>query len=340
MSILVTGGAGYIGSHTVRALESRGQEVVVLDSLEKGHRQAVPNSPLVEGDLGDASLLDTVFRDFSVNAVVHFAAHSLVGESVKRPDIYFKNNVGCLFTLLDTMRNHSVDRLVFSSTAAVYGEPKEIPIPECHPKTPENPYGESKLFAETILRRHSEAFGLRYIALRYFNAAGADPAGGIGEDHTPESHLIPLVLQTLLGQRPHIEIFGTDYPTPDGTCIRDYVHVNDLSDAHILSLDALSAGAPSTAYNLGNGRGFSVREVIHAAEKVTQQTVPVLSGQRRPGDPAILVASSEKIQEELRWKPKFPDLAAIIETAWDWHRSHPNGFRSREAKHGKGGPRS
>lgn len=328
MTILVTGGAGYIGSHTVRALEKRGQDVVVLDNLEKGHRKAVSNSPLVEGDLGDAGLLNTIFRDFSVESVVHFAAHSLVGESVQRPDLYFKNNVGSVFTLLDTMQTHGVDRLVFSSTAAVYGEPQEIPIPETHPKNPENPYGESKLFVETILKRYSEAFGLRYIALRYFNAAGADPAGGLGEDHSPESHLIPIVLQTLLGQRSHIEIYGTDYPTDDGTCIRDYVHVNDLSDAHILSLESLAAGAASNVYNLGNGRGFSVRDVIQTVEKVTQKTVPVEEGQRRPGDPAVLVASAEKIQRELGWQPQFTELDTIIATAWEWHRLHPNGFGS------------
>lgn len=326
MTILVTGGAGYIGSHTVRALQTKGYDVIVVDNLSKGHRQAV-QVPLYIGDLSDRTFLESVFAENQIDAVIHFAALSLVGESVIRPDLYFGSNITNALSLLDVMRKYGVSQIVFSSTAAVYGEPMEVPIPESHPKQPTNPYGESKLFIEMILQRYAEAFGIRYIALRYFNAAGADPKGDIGEDHRPETHLIPLVLQAVLGQRDRLQIFGTDYPTPDGTCLRDYIHVNDLSDAHVLALEALADGASSTAYNLGNGRGFSVRQVIETAEKVTGRLVPVDEGPRRPGDPAVLVASSDRAVQELGWQPRFADLETIIATAWNWHKNNPNGFQ-------------
>lgn len=326
MTILVTGGAGYIGSHTVRALQTKGYDVIVVDNLSKGHRQAV-QVPLYIGDLSDRTFLESVFAENQIDAVIHFAALSLVGESVVRPDLYFGSNIMNALSLLDVMRKYDVSQIVFSSTAAVYGEPMEVPIPESHPKQPTNPYGESKLFIEMILQRYAEAFGIRYIALRYFNAAGADPKGDIGEDHRPETHLIPLVLQAVLGQRDRLQIFGTDYPTPDGTCLRDYIHVNDLSHAHVLALEALADGASSTAYNLGNGRGFSVRQVIETAEKVTGRLVPVDEGPRRPGDPAVLVASSDRAVQELGWQPRFADLETIIATAWNWHKNNPNGFQ-------------
>lgn len=331
MSILVTGGAGYIGSHTVRALAAAGKEVVVVDDLSRGHRKALPPIPFYVGDLRDRDFLNAVFAKHKIEAVIHFAALSLVGESVKRPDLYFNANIGGTLSLLDVMQAYGASQLVFSSSAAVYGEPKRIPIPEDHPQIPRSPYGESKLFIEKILKRYEDAFGLRFISLRYFNAAGADPSGEIGEDHHPETHLIPLVLETALGQREKIQIFGTDYPTADGTCIRDYIHVNDLSEAHLLALKALAGGAPSRAYNLGNGQGFSVREVIRTAEEVVGMVIPQEEGPRRPGDPAVLVASSDRIQKELKWRPKLGDLKTILETAWHWHKNHPQGFADREA---------
>lgn len=326
MNILVTGGAGYIGSHTVRALEKKGYEAIVIDNLSKGHRPAVQKSVLYEGDLRDRDFLEEVFQNHKIDAIIHFAALSLVGESVTRPDLYFGANLEGALSLLDTMRKFEVNQIVFSSTAAVYGEPTQFPIPENHPKEPTSPYGESKLFIEKILQRYEEAFGIRSISLRYFNAAGADPAGDIGEDHTPETHLIPIVLQTALGQREQVQIFGIDYPTKDGTCVRDYIHINDLSDAHILALEALNSGAGSTSYNLGNGQGFSVLEVIKTAEEVIGRSIPTKEAPRRAGDPAVLVASSKRAQEELKWKPQLADLKTIIETAWNWHNSHPNGY--------------
>ncbi len=326
MKVLVVGGAGYIGSHVARQLQTNGHTPVVLDNLRKGHRKAVGSSEFVHGDLQDTHLLEDVFAAGSFDAVMHFAAHSLVGESVQQPAMYFRNNVANGLNLLDAMRRHGVRNLVFSSTAAVYGEPQETPITEDHPKQPTNPYGESKMMVETILNRYSQAYGLRCTSLRYFNAAGADPSGEIGEDHSPESHLIPLVLQVALGQREHIAIFGTDYDTPDGTCIRDYIHVNDLAEAHILAVLALADGAAGGVYNLGNGQGFSVREVIDTAEKVVGSTIARVEADRRPGDPARLVASSHLITSELGWKPKMADLNEIIATAWRWHSLHPNGF--------------
>ena len=326
LKVLVTGGAGYIGSHTLLALTQAGFETVTLDNLSKGHRAAVRVGELVVGDISDARLLDELFQAHRFEAVVHFAANSLVGESMVDPAKYYVNNVSGGLQLLEAMQRHGVMRLVFSSTAAVYGEPEEVPIREDFTLQPTNVYGESKLMIEKILRDYSRAYGLRAISLRYFNAAGADPSGMIGEDHDPETHLIPLVLQAALKQRSEVRVFGTDYPTIDGTCIRDYIHVNDLAEAHVLTLQALLDGAETTAYNLGNGLGYSVREVITTTEEVIGQKLPVIEEGRRPGDPAALVASSERIQRELSWQPKFGDLRKIIETAWNWHRNHPQGF--------------
>ena len=326
MNILVTGGAGYIGSHTVRELVNRGHRVMVLDNLSKGHAAAVKSAGLVRGDTGDPVLLKNLFTEYEIEAVMHFAASSLVGESVRNPSGYYHNNVVKGLTLLNAMVEAGVKYLVFSSTAAVYGEPRKVPIPEEHPALPTNPYGATKLALEGAMRWYSEAYGLRFVSLRYFNAAGADPAGDIGEDHAPETHLIPLVLKAALGLVPHLEVFGTDYPTPDGTCIRDYIHVNDLADAHVLAVEALASGAHSTVYNLGNGNGYSVLEVISTAGEVVGRPLAVHYGARRSGDPAMLVAGSEKIKAELGWRPRFTDLRAIIETAWRWHSSRPQGF--------------
>lgn len=326
MNILVTGGAGYIGSHTVLELATREHRVVVLDNLTKGHRAAVRGVELVHGDTGDTGLLKDIFRKHNIEAVVHFAASSLVGESVRQPADYYHNNVVKGLAMLDAMVESDVRRLVFSSTAAVYGEPVEIPIPEEHPTAPTNPYGATKLALEEAMRWYDRAYGLRYATLRYFNAAGADPAGEIGEDHDPETHLIPLALNSAVGLIPHLEVFGADYPTPDGTCVRDYIHVSDLAMAHVLALDALAGGAASSVYNLGNGNGYSVLEVIKAAEEVVGKPINIKYGPRRQGDPAALVAGSRKIMDELGWRPRFADLKTVIETAWRWHSSHPAGF--------------
>lgn len=326
MNIMVTGGAGYIGSHTVRELVNRGHQVLVLDNLSRGHKAAVKEGFLVVGDTGDRELLQKLFADFEVEAVMHFAAHSQVGESVRLPSDYYRNNVVNGLNLLDAMIESQVPYLVFSSTAAVYGEPQEFPIQETHPANPTNPYGATKLALEEAMGWYGEAYGLKWTSLRYFNAAGADPAGDIGEDHTPETHLIPLALKVALGELPHLEVYGNDYPTPDGTCVRDYIHVNDLAQAHVLALDALAGGAPSTVYNLGNGSGYSVLEVIRTAEEVVGMTLPVRLADRRPGDPAMLVAASDKIKRELGWQPEHPGLNDIIATAWRWHLSHPRGF--------------
>ncbi len=326
MNILVTGGAGYIGSHTVLELIKRGHRVVVLDNLSKGHRAAVDGIEFVHGDTGDTRLLGETFKKYNIKAVVHFAASSLVGESVQQPAAYYQNNVVKGLALLDAMVNSGVLQLVFSSTAAVYGEPVEVPISEEHPTLPTNPYGATKLAFEGAMRWYGGAYGLRYASLRYFNAAGADPAGKIGEDHCPETHLIPLVLKAAVGSGSNLVIFGTDYPTPDGTCIRDYIHVSDLAAAHALALDALAAGRDTAVYNLGNGSGYSVLEVIRTAEEVVGKPIDVKYGPRRPGDPAVLVAGSGRIKEELGWRPGFADLKSIIETAWFWHSSHPAGF--------------
>ncbi len=329
MRILVTGGAGYIGSHTVRELVNRGHHVVVLDNLSKGHRATVGEAGFVRGDTSDRRLLQEIFQKYEIEAVMHFAASSLVGESVRHPSAYYYNNVVKGISLLDAMVESGVRYLVFSSTAAVYGEPHEVPISEDHVTIPTNPYGATKLALEGAMRWYDSAYGLRYTSLRYFNAAGADPAGDIGEDHEPETHLIPLTLKVALGLLPHLEVFGVDYPTPDGSCVRDYIHVCDLADAHVLALEALATGSPSTVYNLGNGNGYSVLEVIKVAGEVVGKPVNMKYGARRPGDPAVLVAGSEKIKTGLGWRPRFTDLRAIIETAWRWHRNHPLGFKDK-----------
>ncbi|MDI6793874.1 MAG: UDP-glucose 4-epimerase GalE [bacterium] len=319
--ILVVGGAGYIGSQVVKQLNEAGFVTITYDNLKKGQREAVIASKFILGDIRDTSRLSKLFKENQVEAVMHFAADSLVGESMENPLAYFENNVAGTINLLKTMINFGVKRFIFSSTAAVYGEPQQIPIMETDPTVPTNPYGESKLMIERILARCDEAYGLKYISLRYFNAAGADESGQIGEAHHPETHLIPLILQVALGQREAIKVFGTDYPTPDGTCIRDYIHVVDLAEAHILALKALIAGKTSTVYNLGNGNGHSVKEVIEAAGRITGRKIPVIEARRRRGDPAVLVTGSTKAIQELGWKPRLADLETIIATAWQWHRN-------------------
>lgn len=326
MAVLVTGGLGYVGCHSVKQLVERGEHVINLDNLIFGHKQAACGSEVVIGDIGDKTLLREIFSKYDIDAVMHFAALADVPESVADPRKYYDTNVAKSLALLDMMLEHDVKMMIFSSSAATFGEPQIVPIPEDHPKNPTNPYGRSKLMLEEILREYERAYGLRAISLRYFNASGADPSGEIGEDHNPEHHLIPIVLQVALGQRERVSIYGTDWPTKDGTCVRDYVHVNDLAQAHLLALDALRNGHQTTEYNLGNGNGYTVLEVIRTAEDVTGRKINTVSADRRPGDPAVLVASSEKIAKELGWKPKYPDLTTIIETAWKWHSTHPNGY--------------
>jgi UDP-glucose 4-epimerase len=325
MHILVTGGAGYIGSHAVKLFLSRGHDVWVYDNLCEGHRAAVPADRLVVADLQDVHRLDQLLLERRIEAVVHFAAFTYVGQSVRDPGKYYQNNLVNTLNLMEALRRHGIGRFVFSSTCATYGIPAQVPITEDEPQRPINPYGNSKLAVERALADYAAAYQWGYAALRYFNAAGASPDGAIGEDHDPETHLIPLVLQAILGQRPAIEIFGTDYPTPDGTCIRDYIHVDDLAEAHLLALERLQPGQ-ELRYNLGTGRGYSVREVIRIAEQVAGKPVPIQQGPRRPGDPPSLVASSERIQRELGWRPRYAELPPIIETAWRWHRSHPRGY--------------
>ncbi|SKA93175.1 UDP-glucose 4-epimerase [Caloramator quimbayensis] len=327
MNVLVTGGAGYIGSHTVRLLQSMGKNVVVYDNLSTGHRDAVKQGTFVKGDIFDSELLEDTIKRYSIDSVVHFAAFSLVGESMEKPEKYYKNNVMGTLNLLDVMIKNDVKKMVFSSTAAVYGEPERIPITEDISKNPTNIYGKTKLIMENAMEDYSKILGLKYIALRYFNACGADEGGDIGEDHNPESHLIPLVLKTCLGIRDSIKIFGEDYPTEDGTCVRDYIHVNDLAQAHYLALKALYEGKDSNVYNLGNGNGFSVKEIINSAEKVTGITIKKEVTGRRAGDPAVLIASSEKIAKELGWKPEYTNIEDIIATAWKWHKNHPEGYK-------------
>ena len=324
--VLVTGGAGYIGGVVVAQLLQRAYDVVVLDDLSNGCRAAVPEGArLAVGDVGDRAALDRLFREYSFDAVMHFAAFIEAGESMKFPAKYFRNNTANALTLLDAVTTHKIPRFVFSSTAALYGTPERTPIEETDTLRPTNTYGETKLLVERMLEWFNRIHGLRYACLRYFNAAGA--AGAQGEDHHPESHLIPLTLQVALGQRKELSIYGTDYPTADGTCVRDYVHVSDLASAHVLVLQALKE-KDKLIYNLGNGHGFSVREVIETARRVTGQAIPALETPRRPGDPAVLVASAEKIKKELGWQPEYASLEAIVRSAWDWRRTHPAGYSS------------
>ncbi len=321
--ILVTGGAGYIGSHVCKMLAMAGYTPVTYDNLVYGHPWAVRWGPLEHGDLLDRARLDAVLRQYRPTAVMHFAAFAYVGESMADPGRYYQNNVAGTLTLLQAMRDQRIDQLVFSSTCATYGVPEQSPIGEQHPQRPINPYGASKWMVERMLTDFGSAHGLRAIALRYFNAAGADPDGEIGEVHDPETHLIPLVLDAAAGRLPAVTVFGDDYPTADGTCVRDYIHVADLAQAHLLALQALESGAASTAYNLGNGKGFSVREVIDCAERVTGRSVPVEKGPRRVGDPSHLVGDATRIREALGWQPAFADLETIIETAWRWSQRVP-----------------
>jgi UDP-glucose-4-epimerase GalE len=321
MRVLVTGGAGYIGSQTAKALAQAGHEPVVLDDLSTGHRAAVKWGPFIEGDLGNKELLEKIFKEHRIEAVLHFAASLLVGESMVNPQKYFWNNVVGTLVLLDTMKARKVKPIVFSSSAATYGNPEKVPITEDHPQRPVNPYGESKLCMERAIRWYGAAYGLRGVALRYFNAAGADLEGELGEEHDPESHLLPLVVQAALGQHPAVEIYGTDYPTPDGTAIRDFIHVVDLADAHVRALDYLVAGGESTELNLGTGQGHSVREVVSSVGKLCDGRVPANDGPRRAGDPAVLVADPTKAQQLLGWHPQNSDLDTIIQSAWKWHSS-------------------
>lgn len=327
MAILVLGGAGYIGSHTVDRLITQGYDVVVVDNLLTGHRAAVhKDARFYEGDCRDQAFMREVFKKESIEGVVHFAASSLVGESVEKPLKYFNNNVVGMEHLLEVMEEFGVKNIVFSSTAATYGEPEVSPIAETTPTNPKNPYGESKLMMEKMMKWCDNAYGMRYVALRYFNVAGAKADSSIGEDHDPETHLVPIILQVALGQRDHLTIFGDDYATPDGTCIRDYVQVEDLAQAHILALEYLKAGNESNTFNLGSNNGYSVKEMLDAAREVTQKEIPAEIGPRRAGDPSTLVAASDKAKSVLGWKPAYTDIKAIVETAWNWHVSHPNGY--------------
>lgn len=325
MRILVTGGAGYVGSHTARLLDRRGHEVWVYDNLSQGHRGAALKGRLIEGELVDRAKLESLLQAKKIEAVMHFAASALVGESVVNPAKYYQNNLVASLSLLEAMRAAGTARLVFSSTTATYGDPRKVPITEDEPQQPINPYGFTKLAIEHALRDYARAYGFACAALRYFNAAGASPDGDLGEDHDPESHLIPLVLQVALGQRPRISIFGDDYPTPDGTCIRDYVHVDDLATAHLAALERLRAGE-TIQLNLGTGHGHSVREVIEACRRVTGHEIPADVADRRPGDPPKLVADSTRARQQLDWQPRYMELTPIVETAWRWHSSHPAGY--------------
>ncbi len=327
MNILVTGGAGYIGSHVVEELKTEQITPIVYDNFSTGHADAVPEDvQLIQGDIHDRNFLEHVLGEYEIDGVMHFAASSQVGESMQDPAKYYFNNVAGTLSLLNAMRSAGVDCLVFSSTAAVYGEPERVPITENMPLQPTNVYGWTKRMIEKMLEDYSRAYELRYVALRYFNAAGASLLGNIGEDHRPESHLIPLILQAALGKRESVSIFGTDYPTADGTCIRDYIHVKDLASAHVLAMQHLQGGGESKFYNLGTENGFSVREIIQVVQQVTGRKFTVIEAARRAGDPAKLIASSEKIKKELHWQPQYSDIQRIVSTAYQWHSSHPDGY--------------
>lgn len=326
MAVLVTGGAGYIGSHAVAALLEKGEQVVVVDNLAQGHRKAVLGGKLYVGDLRDSEFLAKVFAENEIDGVIHFAASSLVGESMQDPAKYYHNNVYGTLCLLEQMHKAGVNNIVFSSTAATYGEPERTPIDEFDRTLPTNTYGETKLAMERMIRWFDVAHGIKYVSLRYFNAAGAHESGRIGEDHSPETHLVPLVLQVALGQRPHISVFGDDYPTADGTCVRDYIHVSDLADAHLLALERLRNGGESGIFNLGSGQGFTVKQVIEVAREVTGREIPAKFEPRRAGDPATLVASSARARQELGWTPRRDRLEDIISSAWQWHSNHPEGY--------------
>ena len=319
-AVLVIGGAGYIGSHMVLDLLRAGYPVVTLDDLSRGHRELVPGGDFIEGDLGNPAVLEQVFSQYPIKAVMHFAAHSQVGESVQQPLEYYRNNVANTITLLQSMQQAGIAHFIFSSTAAVYGEPESIPITEAHPCAPTNPYGTTKLTVEHILHDVSHATGLSYSILRYFNAAGADAEAAIGERHQPETHLIPLVLQVATGERESISIFGDNYPTADGTCLRDYIHVSDLTQAHLLALESLLNGGGNSTYNLGNSTGYSVRQIIDTARQITGHPIPAITAERREGDPAILIADSSLIRAELGWQPRYENIEDIIRSAWAWHQ--------------------
>lgn len=325
-TVLVTGGAGYIGSAVVHALSERGYRVVVYDDLERGHREAVKGVDLIQGKVGDSSTVSGVLARYGVEAAIHLAASSQVGESMSEPGKYFRNNVEEGIRFFDTLRAHGVRYLVFSSSAAVYGNPDQVPIPEEHPIRPVNPYGETKAMLERVLHWYGTAYGMRSLSLRYFNAAGALPGGEVGEHHTPETHLIPIIMQVALGQREALHVFGTDYDTPDGTAIRDYVHVADLAEAHVLALEALFEGTPSGALNLGTGTGYSVLEVLGAVEAMLNRKLPVVYAPRRAGDPPVLVADPQRSHAVLGWKPTRSDLVSLVRSAWTWHSRHPTGY--------------
>ncbi|WP_313628272.1 UDP-glucose 4-epimerase GalE [Enterococcus italicus] len=331
MTILVLGGAGYIGSHAVDQFITAGFDVAVVDNLLTGHRKAVhPAARFYEGDIRNKAFMQSVFKKESIEGVIHFAASSLVGESMERPLLYFDNNVYGTLVTLEVMHEYGVKRIVFSSTAATYGEPNETPITENMPASPKNPYGESKRMMENMMRWCDEAYGIRYVALRYFNVAGAKLDHSIGEDHTPETHLVPLLLQTALGQRESFTIFGEDYPTKDGTCVRDYVHVVDLIQAHLKAYDYLVNDGKSDAFNLGSNEGFSVKEMLTAARQITGKEIPVKVGPRRAGDPAVLVASPQKAKTILGWTPEYTTIEMIFSSAWSWHQTHPHGYAKEE----------
>jgi UDP-glucose 4-epimerase len=327
-NILVTGGAGYVGSYVCKTLSKKGYQPIVLDSFVCGHHEAVKWGPFIEGEISDRALLEDVFSTHDIHAVMHFGGFCYVGDSVQNPRDYYRNNVTATLALLEAMIDSEISSFIFSSSCTVYGEPEEFPIKETHPTNPISPYGRCKLMVEQILNDFSHAYGLKYISLRYFNAAGGDPDGELGEDHRPETHLIPLVLQTALGQRKEIEIYGDNYPTKDGTCVRDYIHIDDLAQAHVLGLERMLKGQSGGIYNLGNEIGHSVKEVIQMAGEVTGREIPCRVTDRRPGDPPVLIGSSRKAMAELKWAPRFGNLRTIIETAWQWHKTHPNGYSS------------